>query len=67
MNEDHLRNRTGPGPENFAVMRRLALNLARVTEDKQAESMRGKLKKAGQYHRCTLKLINSAGLLPEHG
>ncbi len=66
MNEDHLRNRTGPGPENLAVMRRLSLNLARVTEDKQAESMRGKLKKAGQYHRYALKLISSAGMLPEN-
>ncbi len=27
MNEDHLRNRTGPGPENLVVMRRLSLNL----------------------------------------
>ena len=34
MNEDYLRNRTGPGPENLAVMRRLALNLARLAADK---------------------------------
>ncbi len=67
MNEGHLRNRTRPGPENLVVMRRLSLNLARVTEDKQAESMRGRLKKAGQHHRYALKLISSAGLLPENG
>ncbi len=66
-NEDYPRNRTGPGPENLAVMRRLSLNSARVTEDKQAESMRGKLKKAVWYHRYALKLISSAGLLPEDG
>ncbi len=67
MNEDHPRNRTGPGPEKPDVMRRPALNPARVTKDRQAESMRGELKKAGRDHRCALKLISSAGLLPENG
>ena len=43
MNEDGLRNRTGNGPENLAVMRRLALNLARATPDPHTKSMRGKL------------------------
>ena len=42
-NEDRLRNRTGNGPENLAVMRRLALNLARATPDPHTKSMRGKL------------------------
>ncbi len=66
MNEDHLRNRTGPGPENLAVMRRLCLNLARVTEDKQTRQVRRKLKKAGWDHRYALKLISSAAMLPEN-
>ena len=33
MGEDRLRNRTGSGPENLAVMRRLARNLSRATPD----------------------------------
>ena len=41
MNEDNLRNRTGPGPENLAVMQRLALNPARITKDGQTRSTRG--------------------------
>ena len=67
MNEDNLRNRAGRGPENLVVMRRPALNLARVTMDKQTKSMRGKLKRAGWHHRHALKLISSAGLLSECG
>ncbi len=55
----------GSRPENLVVMRRPALNPSRVTENKQAESMRGRLKKAVWDHRCALKLISSAGLLPE--
>ncbi len=55
-----------PGPKTSRDAARLSLNLARVTEDKQAESMRGKLKKAGQHHRYALKLISSAGMLPEN-
>ena len=43
MNEDRIRNRTGNGPENLAVMRRLALNPARATPDPHTKSMRGKL------------------------
>ncbi len=62
MNEDHLRNRTGPGPENLAVMRRLALNLARVTEKEQTKSMSGRLKKPGWDHRYALKLISSGNV-----
>ena len=43
MNEDYLRNRTGPEPENLVVMRRLALNLVWMTQDRKIKSMRGKL------------------------
>lgn len=44
MNEDQLRNREGHGPENLALLRRLALNLAKLEPTKG--SMRGKLKRA---------------------
>ena len=67
MNEDYLRKRTGPGPENLAVMRRLALNLARLAVDKRTPSIRGRLEKAGWNHNYALKLISLAGLLPENG
>jgi predicted transposase YbfD/YdcC len=45
MNEDQARNRTGNGAENLALLRRMALNLARTEPTKG--SMRGKIKKAG--------------------
>ncbi len=44
-NEDQARNRKGHGAENLALLRKLALNLARLEPSKG--SMRGKLKKAG--------------------
>ncbi len=43
MNEDRQRNRKDHGPENLALMRRLALNIARREPSKDA--MRGKLKR----------------------
>jgi len=43
MNEDQARNRTGNGAENLALLRRMALNLARSEPTKG--SMRGKIKK----------------------
>ena len=45
MNEDQTRNRKDNGPENLALLRRLALNLARLEPSKG--SMKGKLKHAG--------------------
>jgi hypothetical protein len=45
MNEDQARNRKDHGPENLAILRRLALNLARLEPSKG--SLRGKLKRAG--------------------
>ncbi len=45
MNEDQARNRKDHGPENLALLRRLALNLARLEASKG--SLRGKLKRAG--------------------
>lgn len=45
MNEDQTRNRKDNGPQNLALLRRLALNLARLEPSKG--SMKGKLKRAG--------------------
>ena len=45
MNEDQARSRKDHGPENLAVLRRLALNLAKLEPSKG--SLRGKLKRAG--------------------
>jgi predicted transposase YbfD/YdcC len=45
MNEDQSRNRKDHGPENIAMLRRLALNLAKLEGSKG--SMKGKLKRAG--------------------
>ena len=44
--EDRARNRRGRGPENLALPRRPALNLARL--EPPGGSMRGKPKLAGQ-------------------
>ena len=45
MNEDQARNRRGHGPQNISLLRRLALNLAKLEPSKG--SMKGKLKRAG--------------------
>ena len=45
MSEDRTRNRKDNGPQNLALLRRLALNLARLEPSKG--SMKGKLKRAG--------------------
>ena len=45
MNEDRKRNWKDHGPENIALLRRLALNLAKLEGSKG--SMKGKLKRAG--------------------
>ena len=44
-NEDQARNRKDHGPQNLALLRKLALNLAKLEPSKG--SMRGKLKRAG--------------------
>jgi hypothetical protein len=44
MNEDRARNRKDRGPENLALLRRLALNLAKL--DPSKGSIKGKLKRA---------------------
>jgi predicted transposase YbfD/YdcC len=45
MNEDRARNCKDRGPENLALLRRLALNLAKL--EPSTGSMKGKLKRAG--------------------
>ena len=70
MNEDQLRNREGHGPENLALLRRPALNQAKLAPTKG--SMRGKLKRAGwdETRLCNLlvqfkKSLNAIALGPE--
>jgi predicted transposase YbfD/YdcC len=46
LDEDLARNRKDNGPANLAVLRRLALNVARANPDEKI-SLRGKLKRAG--------------------
>lgn len=46
LDEDLARNRKDNGPANLAVLRRLALNVARADQD-TTTSLRGKLKRAG--------------------
>ena len=45
MNEDQARNRKDHGPENLALLRKTALNIAKL--EPSTGSMRGKLKRAG--------------------
>ena len=58
MNEDRQRNRKDHGPENLAMLRRLALNIARQELTKDA--MRGKLKRAAGNDDFLLNLIRAA-------
>lgn len=55
MNEDRTRNRKDHGPENIALLRRLALNLAKLEGSKG--SMKGKLKRAGWSNEFLARLL----------
>jgi predicted transposase YbfD/YdcC len=55
MNEDQARHRAGHGAENLALLRRLALNLARL-EPSQG-SVKGKRKRAGWNHAYLTHLL----------
>ncbi len=59
MNEDQARNRRDHGPENLALLRRLALNLAKLEGSKG--SMKGKLKRAGWNDAFLTRLLASFG------
>ncbi len=63
MGKDSLRNRKDNGPENLALMRKLALNLARVTPTARKRSMHGKLKRANRDNDFLLKLVSFASSL----
>jgi len=45
MNEDHARSHTDHGPQKIALLRRLALNLAKLESSKGSKN--GKLKRPG--------------------
>ena len=55
MNEDQSRNRKDHSPENLTLLRRLALNLAKLEPSKG--SMKGKLKQAGWDNAFLAKLL----------
>jgi predicted transposase YbfD/YdcC len=59
MNEDQSRNRKDNGPENIAMLRRLALNLAKLEGSKG--SMKGKLKRAGWDDTFLTRLLATFG------
>jgi predicted transposase YbfD/YdcC len=56
LDEDLARNRKDNGPANLAVLRRLALNVARGHPD-TATSLRGKLKRAGWNDAFLFELL----------
>ena len=56
MNEDHARNRKDNGPNNFAVLRHIALNIVR--KEKSKGSMRVKFKRAAWNDEFLAKLLN---------
>jgi len=59
MNEDGARNRKDNGPQNIALLRRLALNLAKLEGSKG--SMKGTLKRAGWNDAFLTKLLAAFG------
>ena len=63
MGEDSLHNRKNDGPENLALMRKMALNLARITPTARKQSMRGRLKRAGWDSDFLLKRVSFASSL----
>ena len=56
LDEDLARNRKDNGPANLAVLRRLALNVARAHSD-TTTSLRGKLKRAGWNDAYLFELL----------
>ena len=59
MNEDQARNRKDHGPQNIALLRRLALNLAKLEGSK--ESMKGKLMRAALDDTFLTRLLAQFG------
>jgi predicted transposase YbfD/YdcC len=56
LDEDRARNRKDNAPANLAVLRRLALNIARAEPDRKI-SLRGKLKRAGWDERFMFDML----------
>ncbi|MPZ37039.1 MAG: ISAs1 family transposase [Rhizobiales bacterium] len=54
-NEDRARNRKDHGPENLAILRKLALNMLRTHPDKA--SIRRKIKRAGWHDAFLLSML----------
>ncbi|MCY4139575.1 MAG: hypothetical protein OXF56_15100 [Rhodobacteraceae bacterium] len=63
MGDDSPRNRKDNGPENLALMRKLAPHLAQVTPTARKQSMRGKLTRADWDNDFLLKLVSFASSL----
>lgn len=59
MNEDQARNRKDHGPQNIALLRRIALNLAKLEGSK--ESMKGKLMRAAWDDTFLTRLLAQFG------
>ncbi len=59
MKEDQTRNRLDQGSQNLALLRRLALNLAKLEGSKG--SMKGKLKRAGCDDAFLISLLAQFG------
>lgn len=56
LNEDAVRSRKDNGPQNLALIRKLALNMLRLNPDKG--SIKGKIKRAGWDDNFLFKLIS---------
>jgi len=59
MNEDQARNHKDHGPQNIALLRRLALNLAKLEGSK--DSMKGKLYRAALSETFLMRLLAQFG------
>ena len=58
LDEDQARSRKDNAPENLAVLRRLALNIARAHPDKKT-SLRAKLKRAAWNDKFLLEMLTN--------
>jgi len=63
-NEDRSRSRKGNAPDNFAVLRRIALNLLKLDKSKKL-SLAGKRKAAGWDTAYLLRVLQAAGTSSE--
>ena len=63
MREDDLRNWADDGPENLAMLRRIALNIVKLMDDKL--SYRRRFRRAAQVPEYRLELIRNATGLDE--